>query len=173
MPSRRSRERAFPAPRLNTFVARRKGYRSLPFCNNLSGGGALVTLRASHQKILRFGPGSLREAFLDLVCICPNRSRNVRRPAQTAKMYCHMMCGRGRVASRRFCCFCPACCLAHDSVLLGVLLGARQLGARQDAAERTYAIPVQFHYLVNPRDGTRHTQKLNTNKRDIVPPLGY
>ena len=34
-----------------------------------------------------------------------------------SKHYCHKMCGRGRVASRRFCCFCPACCLAHDSGL--------------------------------------------------------
>jgi len=34
---------------------------------------------------------------------------------EISKMYCHMMCGRGRVAPRRFCCFCPACCLAHDS----------------------------------------------------------
>ena len=43
-----------------------------------------------------------------------------RRPAtrprpHILKQYCFKMCGRGRVAGRRFCCFCPACCLAHDS----------------------------------------------------------
>ena len=32
-----------------------------------------------------------------------------------SKQYCFCMRGRGRVASRRFCCFCEACCLAHDS----------------------------------------------------------
>ena len=32
-----------------------------------------------------------------------------------SKKYCFMMCGGGRVASRRFCCFCEACCLAHEN----------------------------------------------------------
>ena len=32
-----------------------------------------------------------------------------------SKQYCFMMRGGGCVAPRRFCCFCEACCLAHES----------------------------------------------------------
>ena len=38
-----------------------------------------------------------------------------------SKNYCFKMCGRGRVASRRFCCFCPACCAAHEDGLTATL----------------------------------------------------
>ena len=32
-----------------------------------------------------------------------------------SKQYCFCCRGGGRVAPRRFCCFCEACCLAHES----------------------------------------------------------